>query len=231
METRTNRHFAGEDRDFWLPMARVIAFEREADCSIFALHDSIGKNLAESSDGTLLLVGPSEARLKACHSLIRNALIGAEMPEMEARDLVQTYCYPARPAIHDMELAYRILDAAILGINLPAGLKKRTGARHPLLRERGRSLQLRRAGYQLGARLALGVSGSLGCSQSRPDYGGARQRRPSAVHGCPSRLIAPFKPALSSGEAVAYSRSAPPTISATTLPRLTRLCSLRPCSI
>lgn len=106
-------------------MSRVTAFEREADCSIFALFYSLGENLgAAVEDGDLALVGGSDARLKQCHSLIRNALIGAGESEQEARDLVQTYAFPARPAIHDAALAFYILRAAIYGIQPGEGVKK-----------------------------------------------------------------------------------------------------------
>ena len=125
METRINRLFAGEARDFWLPMSRVVAFEREAGCSIFALFYALGENLGAAESGDMVLIGASDARLKQCHSLISNALIGAGESEQEARDLIQTYCFPARPAIHDAALAFQILRAAIYGIQLPEGSKKK----------------------------------------------------------------------------------------------------------
>lgn len=125
-ETKATAHFAGEDRDFWLPMSRVVAFEREADCSIFALFYAIGENLGSVAGGEAVLIGSSDARLKQCHSLIRNALIGAGMPEKEAAELIKVYCFPARPAVYDLDLAYRILDAAIYGIKLPESSKKKS---------------------------------------------------------------------------------------------------------
>lgn len=128
METRITLPFAdGEDHDFWLPMPRVIAVEREAECSIFALFHDLGENLGQK-DGQLVLSGPSPARLKACHSLIRNALVGAGAPEQTARDLVETYCYPARPAMQDIGLAWQVLRAAVYGVQLPAGSKKKDAA-------------------------------------------------------------------------------------------------------
>lgn len=123
-ETRTTLDFADSERDFWLPMARVVAFERESECSLFTLFHELGQNLGTVADGLPVLVGPSAARMKQVHSLIRNALIGAGEDEQEARELVQTYCYPVRPAIHDMALAWRVLSAAIYGISTE-GSKKR----------------------------------------------------------------------------------------------------------
>lgn len=126
-ETKASAHFAGEDRDFWLPMSRVIAFEREADCSIFALFHNIGECIGAVEDSTVL-IGPSAATLKQCHSLIRNALIGTGMPEQEAAELIKVYCYPARAAMLDLALAFKILNAAIYGVKVPEGSKKKAEA-------------------------------------------------------------------------------------------------------
>lgn len=125
-ETKAAAHFAGEDRDFWLPMSRVVAFEREADCSMFALFYAIGENVGSVSGGETILIGASDARLRQCHSLIRNALIGAGVAEKEAAELVKVYCYPARPAMHDIALAFAILQAAIYGVKLPETSKKKS---------------------------------------------------------------------------------------------------------
>lgn len=124
METRVTLPFADGEHDFWLPMARVVAFEREADCSIFALFHAIGESLGAAADGVKVLVGGSNARLRQCQSLIRNALIGGGAGEQAARDLVDVYCYPNRPAIHDMALAWEILTAAIYGIKVDGSKKK-----------------------------------------------------------------------------------------------------------
>jgi hypothetical protein len=111
-------------------MPRVIAFEREADCSIFALFYVIGENLGEALGGAKVLVGGTDARLKQCHSLIRNALIGGGTSEADARALVETYCYPARPAMHDLALAWEVLNAAIFGVQV-VGSKKKAVAESP----------------------------------------------------------------------------------------------------
>lgn len=123
-ETRVTLAFADSERDFWLPMARVVAFERESECSMFSLFHELGQNLGNAADGVPVMIGSSAARMKQVHSLIRNALIGAGEDEQEARELVQTYCYPVRPAIHDMALAWRILEAAIYGIKVEGSKKK-----------------------------------------------------------------------------------------------------------
>lgn len=122
-ETRYIGFFAAEERTFWLPMPRVVAAEREMGCSIFQVFQDIGEHLGVA-DGEMVLAGPSPATLKQCHALIANALPADEIGEQEARELVQTYCYPARPAIHDLALAWRILSAAIYGVKIDGSKKK-----------------------------------------------------------------------------------------------------------
>lgn len=126
MDTACVAAFGDRDYTFFLPMARVIAFEREADCSIFELFHNLGTHLGSLGD-EMVLAGPSPARLKQCHSLIRNALIGGGVDEGdEVRDLIATYCYPARPAVKDMALAWTVLKAAIYGVD--TGSKKKPDA-------------------------------------------------------------------------------------------------------
>lgn len=116
-ETSHLGFFAGETRKFWLPMPRVIAAEREMSAAIGQLYVDLGQNIGMIADNPVI-VAPMPARLKHCQILIENALIGAGVAEEEASALVATYCYPARPAIRDFELAYRILHAAIHGMDL-----------------------------------------------------------------------------------------------------------------
>lgn len=117
MDTYCIEPFADGEFKFFLPMARLIAAEREIDGSVFALFDDLGRNLGAIGDETVL-AGPSPAHLKHCHALIRNALIGGGASEVAAKSLVETYCYPARPAIYDAALAMRILRATIYGVEV-----------------------------------------------------------------------------------------------------------------
>lgn len=117
METECITFFAGEDRTFFLPMARITVVEREADASVFELFDWLGKNLGSVGED-IVLVGAAEITIRQCHSLIRNGLIGAGVPEKEAGELVQTYGFPARPAIYDLALAWEILQALVYGVHL-----------------------------------------------------------------------------------------------------------------
>lgn len=112
-----------DDHVFFLPMARILVVERECNRSLFELFPMLGSALAKTS-GQFVLAEPCAVTLEQCHSIIRNALIGAGMGEREARDMVQTYCAPARPAVHDMGLAWHILEQLVYGIQI----KKKTNS-------------------------------------------------------------------------------------------------------
>lgn len=138
MDTAYFADFADGHYKFWLPMPRVIAAEREMGCSIFALFHNLGEYIASSS-GVFVLAGPSPATLKQCHALIRNALVGGNegtvggeviaVGDSLGLELVATYTYPARSAMQDLDLTWRILDAAIYGVKPPESAKKKTGAK------------------------------------------------------------------------------------------------------
>ena len=147
MDTAITRDFADGVYRFWLPMPQVIAAEREMarrdsegnplPHSIFAVFHDLGAHLGQLGDETIL-TGPSPALLSDAHTVIRNALAGGAEGMVNgedvrtsgtmARDLVAVYCYPARPAIHDLGLAWEVLRAAIYGIDPKAtGSKKKDG--------------------------------------------------------------------------------------------------------
>lgn len=122
-ETVYFAQFGAEKRKFWLPMPRVVAAEREMACAIGQLYFDLGSNLGLIAE-TAIIIGPLPARLKNCHHLIRNALIGGGESEETAGDLIDVYAYPARPASRDFELAYRILQAAVDGVQPDLSKKK-----------------------------------------------------------------------------------------------------------
>jgi len=147
VDTAITRDFADGVYRFWLPMPQVIAAEREmarrdADGapqphSIFTVFHELGAHLGQLGDETVL-TGPSPALLDDAHAIIRNALAGGADGYVNgaavavngsmARELVAVYCYPARPAIHDLGLAWEVLRAAIYGIDPKAtGSKKKDG--------------------------------------------------------------------------------------------------------
>jgi len=133
-------------------MPQVVAVEREAarrdadgasiPRSIFAIFHDIGSHLGQLGDAEVL-TGPSPALLTEAQAVIRAGLAGGNDGRVNgesiavggamARELVATYCYPARPAIHDLGLAWEILRAAIYGIDPKAtgSKKKDEGAESP----------------------------------------------------------------------------------------------------
>ncbi len=115
--------FADGEYAFFLPLLRASAFEREASCGLWEIFDWIGKSLAQMA-GETVLADPCRASPEQCVILIRNALIGGGKSVEDAKALVNSYCYPARPGIRDLELAWRILEAALYGIQTSA--KKKT---------------------------------------------------------------------------------------------------------
>lgn len=145
MDTALTTDFADGTYRFWLPMSRVVAAEREMsregyERSILALFYDIGEALGQSV-GQSVLAGSMAARLSECQAVIRNALIGGDdglvngeniaVSDTMARSLVDTYCYPARPAMHDIALAWEILRVAIYGIDT-SGSKKKEADSEPL---------------------------------------------------------------------------------------------------
>lgn len=140
MDTGLTEVFGDGSYRLWLPMPRVVAIERETQTSILALFYNLGEHLGISM-GETVLAGPSPATLRECQSVIRNALIGGNdgsvngeaiaVGDSLGKELVDTYCYPARPAMHDVALAWRILKAAIYGVQLPESSKKKAEAETP----------------------------------------------------------------------------------------------------
>ena len=132
-ETAVTLPFADGQYTFFLPLIRVAAFRREAECSIYELFHWLGEHLGAVGDETIL-AGPSPADPPQIAHLIRNALIGGGVEPSEAKRLVDQYCFPCRANIHDMKLAWDILRAAIYGVKVsapkkgaaPAGRKTRS---------------------------------------------------------------------------------------------------------
>jgi hypothetical protein len=138
VETSYTADFGDGTYKFWLPMTRIVAAEREmgrdgSPRSIIALFYDIGESLGDML-GDHVVAGPMAAHVSECHAVIRNALIGGNegrigdetlaVGDTMARDLVATYCYPARPIMHDIGLAWQILKAAIYGIEISGSKKK-----------------------------------------------------------------------------------------------------------
>jgi len=122
-ETAVTLPFADGKYRFFLPLIRIAAFRREARCGPWELFHWLGEHLGGIDDATVLL-GPSPVDPEQCVHLIRNALIGGGTDSVKAEAMTEQYCFPTRPAIHDMALAWAILRAAVYGVQIPS--KKNT---------------------------------------------------------------------------------------------------------
>ena len=143
---RNHPDFADGVYRFWLPMPQVIAAERE-----MARRDGEGAQILHSLSPCSMtlahtrpagrwmtvLTGPSPrcSPMPMRSSVMpltggADGLVNGEAVVVNgamARELVAVYCYPARPAIHDLGLVWEVLRAAIYGIDPKATGSKRTG--------------------------------------------------------------------------------------------------------
>lgn len=116
--------FADGEYRFFLTLPMVNEFESKHGSIAsmeFALRGSIGLRL----DGNAIFAGGGDATTSALREVIRCALIGGnaatvdgaqiEVGPNRARELIEAYCFPARPFGETAAVAWRILAAAIYG--------------------------------------------------------------------------------------------------------------------
>ncbi|WP_324699785.1 GTA-gp10 family protein [Novosphingobium sp. RL4] len=133
-DTRVELDFADGRYSFWLALPHVIELERKCGGkSVFAMYDAMGAGLGTAGDDPVYL-GVGTAMVTEIRETIRLGLIGGnsgfidgaeiEIGPNGARNLVDAYTFPARPLIEGLHIAWTILHAAIVGIDL----KKADGA-------------------------------------------------------------------------------------------------------
>ena len=138
MTTAVELDFADGRYRFWLPLPQVTELERKTDnTSILVIEErlrgAIGIEQGEIEPGFVFLGGGS-ALVADVRETLRLALIGGnsgmvngaeiEVGPLLAKQLVDSYVYPARPFAEGVVLAWRVLHAAIHGVQLAA--KKKT---------------------------------------------------------------------------------------------------------
>ena len=138
MDTAVELDFADGRYRFWLPLPQVIELERKTDASILVIEERLrGAIGVEGKDGegepNFVFLGGGSAMMADVRETIRLALIGGnsgfvEEAEIEvgpgvARQLIDNYVYPARPLSEGVVLAWRILHAAIHGVELASQKK------------------------------------------------------------------------------------------------------------
>lgn len=128
MDTRVELDFADGSYEFWLPLPQAVELERKCgNKSLFAIYDGLSGGLGLQDEKPVYL-GSGAAMATEIREVIRLGLIGGgtgmvdgqpvEVGPQTARQLVDDYCYPARPMIEGAHLAWAILHAAITGISL-----------------------------------------------------------------------------------------------------------------
>ncbi|WP_310533124.1 GTA-gp10 family protein [Novosphingobium sp.] len=129
MDTAVTTEFGDGSYRFWLPLPQVFELERScADTSILAIEEKLRISIGQDDDGKTVFIGGGSASVKEIRETIRLGLIGGncgmidgdevEIGPIRAKQLVEMYCYPARPLAENAALAWLILSSAIFGVRL-----------------------------------------------------------------------------------------------------------------
>lgn len=141
MDTAVELDFADGKYRFCLPLPQVIELERKGGGkSIFTMYDQLASGLGIDGD-IPVYVGGGAAMITDLRETVRLGLIGGnhgvvngesiQVGPIRARELVEQYV-DTRPAIEGMHIAWSILHAAIVGIQL----KKKAEPEKPAPRRR-----------------------------------------------------------------------------------------------
>jgi len=145
MDTAVTLAFADGEYRFWLPLPQVVALERKCgDTSIFVIEERLRAAIGVDADGGFTFVSGGSAMISDVRETIRLGLTGGnsgmvdgeekEVGPIAAGQLTDQYVYPARPLSEGVVTAWRILHAAIYGIQL-----KKKDAAKPAPKRRSRS--------------------------------------------------------------------------------------------
>jgi hypothetical protein len=128
VDTAVTTEFGDGSYRFWLPLPQVFELERSCDSSILAIEEKLRISIGQDEDGKTVFIGGGTASIKEIRETIRLALIGGnsgmvdgvetEIGPIRAKQLVEAYCYPARPLAENAALAWLILSSAIFGVRL-----------------------------------------------------------------------------------------------------------------
>lgn len=152
MDTKVSFAFGDGAYTFWLPLPQVIELQRRCGLldnegklhpkSILTIFDQISDGMGADGEGSVLWIGGGAALPNECNEVLRLGLIGGNAGMVDgqeiavgphrAKELVDLYGYPARPLSEVMAYAYRVLHAAIVGIDV----KKKSPAKRPTNRSR-----------------------------------------------------------------------------------------------
>jgi hypothetical protein len=130
-DTAVHLQFADGEYRFWLPLPQVVELERKTGASILAIEERLRAAIGADGpqeDPTFVFLGGGSATVADVRETLRLALWGGggglvdgqevEVGPNMARQLVDTYVYPARPFSEGVVQAWRVLHAAIHGVQL-----------------------------------------------------------------------------------------------------------------
>ena len=138
MDTATTITFGDGDYRAWLALPQAIELERKCGVadrdgkthpkSLFTIYEQIGEGFGRDEAGELVFMGGPTVPVRDINETIRLGLIGgnngpddgsgADVGPIRALRLVELYGYPARPLSEVAAIAWKILHAAIVGIDL-----------------------------------------------------------------------------------------------------------------
>ncbi len=127
MDTAVDLAFADGEYHFWLPLPQIIELERKTGESILVIEERLRGAIGVDGEDFVFLGGGS-AKITDVRETIRLGLIGGnsamvdgqeiEVGPVLAASLIDAYAYPTRPLSEGIVLAWRILHAAIHGVEL-----------------------------------------------------------------------------------------------------------------
>ncbi|HVH49964.1 MAG TPA: hypothetical protein VM760_08840 [Sphingomicrobium sp.] len=138
MDTAVTFAFADGEYRFWLPMPQVIELQRKCGMldndgrlhpkSILTIFDQISEGMGQDGSGNVLWLGGGSVLANEVNEVLRLGLIGGNNALIDgqevtvgpnrAKELVEQYGFPARPLSEVMAHAWRVLHAAIVGIDV-----------------------------------------------------------------------------------------------------------------
>lgn len=134
-DTATEIQFGGETYAAWLPLPQAVELERKCGLtdrdgkihpkSLFTIYEQIGEGFGKDQEsGDLVFLGGATVPARDCNEVIRLGLIGGNagpdgpIGPVRAGQLVELYGYPERPLSEVAATAWKILHAAVVGIDL-----------------------------------------------------------------------------------------------------------------
>jgi hypothetical protein len=133
----------GEYR-FWLPLPEVVELERKTGSSIIAIEERLRAAIGadgSQDDPVFVFLGGGAATVADVRETLRLALQGGggglvdgqevEVGPNMARQLIDAYVYPARPLSEGVVVAWRVLHAALHGVQLKKKLDEQVARETP----------------------------------------------------------------------------------------------------